>query len=114
MSFSKNIPVKRVLTPYWKSILRYILADTKNEACVSHFKNNSKVKQKLEELDWKSHMEKLEKVGEDLDESQDVIEIDDSEPTNANQGNIPEELRKNNYDGDMSRLTFIDVQILYS
>ena len=89
-----------MLTIHLKAILRYNLADTKSEACVSHFKNNSKVKQKLEELDWKSHMEKLEKVGEDLDASRDVIETDDSEPTNANQGNSPEEIRTNNYDGD--------------
>ena len=76
------------------------MADTKSEVCVSHFKNNSEVKKKLEELNWKSHMEKLEKVGEDLDESRDVIEIVDLGPTNAPQGNIPEELRTDSFDGD--------------
>ena len=98
--FYKNNPISKVLAPHWKAICRFILTETKDEACISHFKKVQDVKDKLEEMGWKGYMEKVEGPGEAGAVDQEVITIDENEGENQEQTSIPEELRTDDYDGE--------------
>ena len=76
------------------------MTETKDEACISHFKKVQDVKDKLEEMGWKGYMEKIEGPGEAGAADQEVITIDENGGKNQEQTSIPEELQTDDYDGE--------------